>query len=252
MRLQKVVAAPRTPWYRCRCAPSAPADVHVRSGRSIGEAAQPFTRLPPVKTSIPPATVQRLPIYLRTLAELPPSQTTCSSEQIASLAGVNSAQVRKDLSYLGSHGTRGVGYGVAELRDQLRRALGLTTHYAVMIMGAGNLGAALSNYGGFETWGFEVAAIVDADPAKIGTVLAGLQVEAVDDLEEIVSTRSVEIAIVATPARVAQDVANRAIAAGVRSILNFAPTVLDVPDTVYVRRVDLSTELQILTYHLQH
>ncbi len=210
-----------------------------------------FTRLPSVKTTIPPATVQRLPIYLRSLADLPPSQATCSSEQIATLAGVNSAQVRKDLSYLGSHGTRGVGYGVAELRNQLRRALGLTTDYAVMIVGAGNLGAALSNYGGFEIWGFEVVSIVDADPGKIGTWIAGLRVEAIDDLEHIVKDRSVEIAIVATPSRVAQDVADRVIAAGVRSILNFAPTVLDVPNTVNVRRVDLSTELQILTYHLQ-
>lgn len=212
---------------------------------------QTFTKLPIVKSTIPPATVQRLPIYLRSLADLSPSQATCSSDQIATLAGVNSAQVRKDLSYLGSHGTRGVGYGVAELRDQLRRALGLTTDYAVIIVGAGNLGAALSNYGGFETWGFEVVSIVDADPGKIGTWIAGLPVEAIDDLEQIVEDRSVEIAIVATPSRAAQDVADRVIAAGVRSILNFAPTVLDVPNAVNVRRVDLSTELQILTYHLQ-
>ncbi len=170
---------------------------------------------------------------------------------MAALAGVNSAQVRKDLSFLGSHGTRGVGYGVLELRSQLRRALGLNTDYAVIIVGAGNLGAALSNYGGFETWGFAVVAIVDADPAKIGTEVAGIQVESIDQLEHIVAERSVEIAIIATPSRVAQDVANRVTGAGVRSILNFAPAVLDVPATVKVRRVDLSTELQILTYHLQ-
>ncbi len=171
---------------------------------------------------------------------------------MASLAGVNSAQVRKDLSFLGSHGTRGVGYGIAELRDQLRRALGLTTEYAVMIVGAGNLGSALSNYGGFGTWGFEVVAIVDADPAKIGTTVAGIPVEPIDTLEQIVAQRAVQIAIIATPSRAAQEVANRVIGSGVRSILNFAPAVLDVPEGVKVRRVDLSTELQILTYHLQH
>jgi redox-sensing transcriptional repressor len=196
--------------------------------------------------------VSRLPVYLRTLAELPPSQATCSSEQLATLAGVNSAQVRKDLSYLGSHGTRGVGYGVIELRDQLRRALGLTTDYAVIIVGAGNLGTALANYGGFETWGFEVVAILDTDPSKIGTTIAGMRVESIDRLEEVVAERSVQIAIVATPSRVAQDVAVRITRAGVRSILNFAPAVLDVAPGVQVRRVDLSTELQILTYHLQH
>ncbi len=212
----------------------------------------PFTRFPDVRPTIPPATVSRLPIYLRTLGELPVSQRTCSSEQMASLAGVNAAQVRKDLSYLGSHGTRGVGYEVEELRDQLRRALGLTTEYAVMIVGAGNLGTALSNYGGFEAWGFEVVAIVDADPTKIGTPIAGLLVERIDELERIVAERGVQIAIIATPSRVAQEVVSRLTEAGVRSILNFAPTVLDVPPHVHVQRVDLSTELQILTYHLQH
>lgn len=171
---------------------------------------------------------------------------------MASLAGVNAAQVRKDLSYLGSHGTRGVGYAIEDLRDQLRRALGLTSEYAVMIVGAGNLGTALSNYGGFGTWGFEVVAIVDADPNKIGTPLAGLLVERIDDLESIVAERGVQIAIIATPSRVAQEVASRLTEAGVRSILNFAPAVLDVPPGVHVQRVDLSTELQILTYHLQH
>jgi redox-sensing transcriptional repressor len=170
---------------------------------------------------------------------------------MAALAGVNSAQVRKDLSFLGSHGTRGVGYAVLELRSQLRRALGLIVDYAVIIVGAGNLGTALSNYGGFETWGFAVVAIVDADPAKIGTEVAGIKVESIDKLEHIVAERSVEIAIIATPSRVAQDMANRVTGAGVRSILNFAPAVLDVPAGVKVRRVDLSTELQILTYHLQ-
>lgn len=195
--------------------------------------------------------MSRLPVYLRTLAALPPGQDTCSSEQLAALAGVNSAQVRKDLSFVGSQGTRGVGYQVLELRQHLRRALGLTQGYSVVIVGAGNLGTALGNYAGFATWGFEVVGIVDADPSKVGTAVAGLTVEALDDLESIVRTREVSIGIIATPSFAAQDVANRLTAAGLRSILNFAPAIIDVPEGVEVRRVDLSTELQILTYHLQ-
>lgn len=191
-------------------------------------------------------------MYLRTLASLPSTQETCSSEQLAALAGVNSAQVRKDLSYLGSHGTRGVGYRVAELRNQLRKALGLTHDYAVVIVGAGNLGSALANYGGFSAWGFQIAAILDADRSKVGREVAGHEVESIDELEDIVTRRTISIGIIATPSWSAQEVADRLTAAGVRSILNFAPAIIDVPPGVEIRRVDLSTELQILAYHLQH
>lgn len=163
---------------------------------------------------------------------------------------MNSAQVRKDLSHLGSHGTRGVGYNVAELRYQLRQALGLTHGYAVVLIGAGNLGRALANYAGFESWGFSIAALVDADADKMGRHVGDLTVENLDDLESIVNSRNVSIGIIATPAEAAQDVADRLTRAGVRSILNFAPAVLHVPEGVEVRRVDLSTELQILTFHL--
>jgi redox-sensing transcriptional repressor len=204
-----------------------------------------------MKGPVPTATVARLPIYLRCLVELPPQQSTCSSGQLGAIAGVNSAQVRKDLSYLGSHGVRGVGYAVTELREELRAALGLTQGYAVAIVGAGNLGSALSNYDGFSAWGFEVVAVFDVDEAKIGTVIGGHRVRPLEDLEMIVEQRSVAIGIVATPASAAQSVADRMVAAGLRSVLNFAPTVLRVPDHVSVRRVDLSTELQILTFHLQ-
>ena len=190
-------------------------------------------------------------MYLRCLNDLPGNQETCSSDQLAAIAGVNPAQVRKDLSYLGSQGTRGVGYGVEELRRQLRDALGLNTGYAVAIVGAGNLGSALSNYGGFRPWGFEVVALFDVDPAKVGTTIGGHEVLDLDDLERIVEEREVAIGIIATPAGSAQDVADRFVASGLRSILNFAPTVLQVDSTVEVRRVDLSTELQILTFHLQ-
>jgi redox-sensing transcriptional repressor len=205
-----------------------------------------------VKTSIPTATVARLPLYLRCLGDLTPGQATCSSTELATNAGVNSAQVRKDLSYLNVSGVRGVGYSVDELREQLSTALGLKQGYAVAIVGAGNLGTALSNYGGFAAWGFTVAGVFDIDDAKVGKEVGGHVVRSLADLEEIVRQRSIAIGIVATPARAAQQVADRFIAAGLRSILNFAPTVLQVPDGVSVRRVDLSTELQILTFHLQH
>lgn len=203
-----------------------------------------------VNRAIPDATVSRLPVYLRSLGDLPASQDTCSSEQLAAIAGVNSAQVRKDLSHLGTHGTRGVGYNVAELRAQLRQALGLTHGYSVALIGAGNLGTALANYGGFEAWGFEVKAVLDSDGDKVGRSVGGHAVDKLEDLEEIVSEHGISIAIIATPAHAAQDVADRVVRAGVKSILNFAPAVLQVPPGVAVRRVDLSTELQILTFHL--
>lgn len=206
--------------------------------------------LAPVNRDIPAATVARLPVYLRSLGDLAPTETTCSSDRLAEIAGVNPAQVRKDLSYLGSHGTRGVGYNIADLLGQLRAALGLTHGYQVAIVGAGNLGTALSNYHGFEAWGFQLAAVLDADPDKIGTPVDGLVVEDIETLPEVVAERRIVIGIVATPAEAAQGVADRLVDAGIKSILNFAPAVLRVPEGVVVRRVDLSTELQILTFHL--
>ena len=205
-----------------------------------------------MKTASPSATVSRLPIYLRCLDDLPPNTATCSSEQLAAIAGVNSAQVRKDLSYLGSYGTRGVGYDVADLRGQISKALGLTRGYAVVIVGAGNLGSALAGYGGFGEWGFEVVALVDVDSAKVGTRVDGTLIEPIANLERIVKDRDIAIGIIATPSHAAQEVAQRLADSGVHSILNFAPTVLQVPDDVVVRRVDLSTELQILSFHLQN
>jgi redox-sensing transcriptional repressor len=204
-----------------------------------------------VSKSIPTATIARLPIYLRCLGYLPAVQETCSSDELAANAGVNPAQVRKDLSYLEVSGVRGVGYSVEELRVQLSEALGLNQGYAVAVVGAGNLGSALSNYGGFAAWGFAIAGVFDIDEAKVGTEVGGHVVRPLDELEEIVAQRNIAIGIIATPAPAAQQVADRFIAAGLRSILNFAPTVLQVPSNVVVRRVDLSTELQILTFYLR-
>jgi redox-sensing transcriptional repressor len=202
-----------------------------------------------MKTHIPDATVARLPVYLRCLA-MRAGTGTCSSEDLARTARVNAAQVRKDLSFLGAQGVRGVGYDVDELRLQIRKALGLTHEFPVVIVGAGNLGRALANYGGFGEWGFSVAAIVDVDARKVGSRISGTTIESMADLESIVSDQGIEIGIIATPSSHAQDVGDRLAAAGVRSILNFAPTVISV-DGVEVRRVDLSSELQILAYHLQ-
>jgi redox-sensing transcriptional repressor len=201
---------------------------------------------------IPEATVARLPVYLRTLAEAAEDGvSTISSERLAELAGVNAAKVRKDLSHLGSYGTRGVGYDVDYLAYQMSRELGLTEERAVVIVGAGNLGQALANYGGFSSRGFPILAVVDSDPAKVGRVIAGVRVRPVEDLPAIVAEAVNTIGVVATPAGVAQSVADRLVEAGVRSILNFAPVVLTVPDEVLVRKVDLATELQILSFYQQ-
>jgi redox-sensing transcriptional repressor len=200
---------------------------------------------------IPEATVARLPVYLRSLLEIAGSATTVSSERLAELAGVNAAKVRKDLSYLGSYGTRGVGYDVEYLLFQMNRELGLTQHWPVVIVGIGNLGHALANYGGFGASGFHVVALVDADRHKVGHKVGPLAIRHLDDLPAIVGESGVAIAIIATPAVAAQDVADLLVEAGVSSILNFAPAVLNVPDTVSVRKVDLAVELQILSFHQQ-
>jgi redox-sensing transcriptional repressor len=202
--------------------------------------------------SIPEATVGRLPVYLRALVDLAESGvTTVSSESLAAAAGVNSAKVRKDLSHLGSYGTRGVGYDVAYLIHQIRRELGLTQHWSIVIVGVGNLGHALANYRGFGERGFRVAALVDADPDKVGERVGGLDVRHVDDLPELVRAHDVAIGVIATPATAVQDVADRLVAAGVRSILNFAPATISVPPGVSVRKVDLAVELQILAFYEQ-
>ncbi len=194
----------------------------------------------------------RLPLYLRALGALAEDGvSTVSSEELATAAGVNSAKLRKDLSYLGSYGTRGVGYDVDYLVFQVSRELGLTQDWPVVIVGLGHLGHALANYGGFASRGFAIRALVDADPAIVGTEIAGLPVVPLTQLEEVVSDLGVAIGVIATPAQVAQEVCDRLVAAGVSSILNFAPSVLSVPDDVEVRKVDMSIELQILAFHEQ-
>ncbi len=201
---------------------------------------------------IPEASVARLPIYLRALTALSERNVvTASSEDLADAAGVNSAKLRKDLSYLGTYGTRGVGYDVNYLRYQIAREIGLTQDWVVVIVGIGNLGHALANYSGFASRGFRVAALFDSDPHRVGEQVGDLQISGLDDLDRIVQSSSVSIGVIATPAAAAQDVCDRLVEAGVSSILNFAPAVLSVPANVDVRKVDLSIELQILAYHEQ-
>ena len=204
----------------------------------------------PDAQSIPEATVSRLPLYLRSLQEMvDEGLATVSSERLAEMAGVNAAKVRKDLSYFGSYGTRGVGYDVEYLLLHIRRELGLTHDWPCVIAGMGNLGQALANYGGFHERGFVIAALVDANPAKVGTELLGVRVSHIDELDALVTGLGITIGIIATPAHAAQDVANTMVAAGITSILNFAPTVITVPPGILVRKVDLAVELQILSFY---
>jgi redox-sensing transcriptional repressor len=174
-----------------------------------------------------------------------------SSEELALAAGVTSAKVRKDLSHLGSYGTRGVGYDIAYLIHQIRRELGLTQDWGIAIAGIGNLGHALANYKGFGDRGFRVSALVDVDPARVGERIGELEVAHIDDLPALVADRAIAIGVIATPATAVQDVGDRMVAAGIRSILNFAPAPLAAPPGVSVRSVDLAVELQILAYYEQ-
>jgi len=201
---------------------------------------------------IPEATVARLPVYLRILSErFDAGVTSISSDELAEFAGLNAAKVRKDLSYLGSYGTRGVGYDVEFLVYQIRRELGLTHDWPVVIVGAGNLGQALAGYGGFGDRGFPVGGIVDVDPAKVGSVVGGVRVRHIDEVAQVVQSRGISIGVIATPGPAAQEAADALVAAGVTSLLNFAPTLVSVPAGVSVRKVDLAVELQILSYYEQ-
>jgi redox-sensing transcriptional repressor len=242
-------------------ADEAPANVEVgvggrlrRAERGASEADQLDGQAAerPYPGGIPDATVARLPVYLRALYALAErGVSTVSSDELATAAGVNSAKLRKDLSHLGSYGIRGVGYDVEYLVYQVSRALGLNQNWPVVIVGAGNLGRALANYGGFVSRGFRIAAMLDSDQSLIGRELGSVVVRHVSELEEIVAGSGIAIGVIAVPAAAAQAVCDRLVAAGVTSILNFAPLVLSVPDGVDVRKVDLSIELQILAFHAQ-
>ncbi len=199
---------------------------------------------------IPPATVKRLPLYLQCLDQIDSNSIGISSKNLADLAKVNDAQVRRDLSYLGTLGTRGVGYDIKTLRNQLQLELGLVEGWSAVIVGVGNLGSALAHYGGFKDKGFGVVGLFDDDPKKINSQVAGLVVTPLSKMEEYCKKYNVAIGIIATPGEYAQGVADQLIDCGVRSILNFAPVLLKNVKDVQIRSVDLSQELQILSYYL--
>ncbi|GAB3293968.1 redox-sensing transcriptional repressor Rex [Parasphingorhabdus pacifica] len=227
----------------------APADASSASERSPEAIEVPAAR--ERARAIPEAAVARLAVYLRVLSGLADQDvSTVSSEELAAFAGVNSAKLRKDLSYIGSYGTRGVGYEVAVLIGQIERTLGLTRKHSVAVVGIGNLGHALANYGGFPGRGFPVGALFDLDPDLVDVPVGGIPVSHVDDIVEVCTEREITIGVIATPTQGAQDVCDRLVAGGVTCILNFAPVVLQVPEEVEVRKVDLAVEMQILSFHV--
>ncbi|NLC76801.1 MAG: redox-sensing transcriptional repressor Rex [Clostridia bacterium] len=200
---------------------------------------------------IPEATIIRLSVYSRYLAQCDRRGiVTISSNEIAEGVGVSSAQVRKDLAYFGEFGTRGVGYNVKDLHRHIMKILGLNQKWPLVIVGAGNLGTALSMYGGFRERGFHVVGIFDDDPNKIGYKLNGVEVYPVSKLKEVVAEGNAKIGVITVPALAAQEVANQLIEAGVKALLNFAPIVLNVPPEIELRNVDLSVNLEILTFNL--
>ncbi len=229
-------------------APSRPADAVTEPIPAVGPDGEPVRDRARV---IPEAAVARLAVYLRVLSGLAEQGVgTISSEELSSAAGVNSAKLRKDLSYVGSYGTRGVGYEVAVLIEEIERVLGLTRKHSVAVVGIGNLGHALANYAGFRSRGFPVSALFDVEEDLIGVPVGGIPVDHIDDIVRICAEREVSIGVVATPPPAAQMVCDRLVSAGVRCILNFAPVVLQVPDDVEVRKVDLAVEMQILSFHV--
>ncbi|HEV8613579.1 MAG TPA: redox-sensing transcriptional repressor Rex [Gemmatimonadales bacterium] len=197
------------------------------------------------------STVRRLSLYLRFLEEFEEQgASTVSSAALAGRGGTTSAQVRKDLSFFGSFGKRGMGYEVPTLKAQLREILGLDRRYRVVVIGAGKIGSALVQYGGFRDRGFDLVAIYDNDPKKIGRQWNGLTVRNVAQLEKDLKPEPADIAAVVTPAEAAQEVADRLVACGISAILNFAPAQLVVPERVAVKTVNLVLELEALSYVL--
>lgn len=204
------------------------------------------------KFKIPDATIGRLSMYSRYLSEADGKGiTTVSSQNIAQATGVTPAQVRKDLAYFGEFGTRGVGYNSKELYTYIMKILGLDKRWSIAIIGAGNLGRALSQYKGFQQRGFDIVCIFDNDPRKIGKKLANIDIYSLDLLEEKVKELNIDLGIIAVPASAAQDVADKLVGAGIRGIINFAPANITVKENIILRRVDLAAQLEYLTYYLE-
>jgi len=197
------------------------------------------------------STVRRLSMYLRYLEDLDTrGQATASSDELAHLCGTTPAQVRKDLSFFGSFGKRGLGYPVHELTAHLREILGLGQEWKVIIVGAGKIGAALANYRGFRQRGFTVVGVYDSDPAKVGTPWGASTVRAMQDLTTDVAREGASIAVLAIPSENAQAVVDTIVGAGIRAILNFAPTQITVPPHVSLKSVNMAMELEGLSFAL--
>jgi redox-sensing transcriptional repressor len=200
---------------------------------------------------VPEMTIRRLSVYTRCLLQLEEDGVqTVSSQDLAERFNLNSAQVRKDLAYFGEFGVRGIGYYVAALKTELQRILGLDRQWPVVLVGFGNLGSALFHYKGFARQGFRIAAIVDEDPAKVAREIDAVPVVSSREMAAEIAARSIQIAIVAVPPDAAQPVADRLVEAGIKAILNFAPTRLKVPRDVRLKHVDLSIELETLSFYL--
>jgi redox-sensing transcriptional repressor len=200
---------------------------------------------------IPEMTIRRLSVYTRCLLQLEEdSVKTISSQELAERFNLNSAQVRKDLAYFGEFGVRGIGYYVTGLRNELQRILGLDRSWPVVLVGFGNLGSALFHYKGFGAQGFKIAAIVDDDPAKVAREVDSVPILSSRDIARAVKARGIQIAIVAVPSESAQAVSDQLVAAGIKAILNFAPARIKVPRDVRLKNVDLSIELETLSFYL--
>ena len=202
-------------------------------------------------TKIPEMTIRRLSIYSRCLLQLEEDGVkTISSQELAERFNLNSAQVRKDLAYFGEFGVRGIGYYVVGLKAELQRILGLDREWPVALVGLGNLGSALFHYKGFRRQGFRVAVVFDDDPAKIGREIEGVPIVATRDITREVKGRAIQIAVLAVPAEAAQSVTDELVAAGIKAVLNFAPARLRVPKHTRLKNVDLSIELETLSFYL--
>ncbi len=196
-------------------------------------------------------TVRRLSVYYRILEDLERGGTdVVSSAALAELAGTNSAQIRKDLSYFGNFGKRGRGYRVDALKSEIKSILGLQHRWKVVLAGAGNLGHALCSYKDFARHGFEIVAVFDVDPSKVGQSWDGVPIHHIDEAEKVVAGKGAELAIVATPGTAAQSAVDRLRAAGIRGFLNFAPRKLEIAPQIRLRNVDITIELEGLTYAL--
>ncbi len=207
--------------------------------------------MPPNLPSVSDSTIRRLSLYLRVLEELnEASEPTVSSRRLAELAGTSAAQVRKDLSRFGSFGKRGLGYAVDPLERHLREILGLQRRWPVVLVGAGRIGSALFEYPYFRERGFEIVAVVDRDPAKVGRRWNGVKIEPVESLSKVVRELGTELGILAIPADDAQATAEALVNAGIRGILNFAPVQLHLRPEIVVNEVNLTLELEALSFAL--